>query len=108
MRNDMSRREFVKRLCMVLGGLAIAIVGVPLLILPGSGLVLIVGGLALAGKGVGLDVKGLARKYLRSLSRRDVRHPDESPHLAEKDERPSAGSQKAHVDENASKKGESS
>lgn len=106
MRDDTSRREFVKRLGMVLGGLAIALVGVPLLILPGSGLVLIIGGLALAGKGIGLDVKSLARKCLKRLSGEDARDSRESSHLVEKDDQPPTSSRKAHVNESASKKGE--
>lgn len=60
----MNRREFVKRLVMVAGGSILAIVGVPLLILPGSGMLLIVIGVGLVGEGIGFDVRGLLKTAL--------------------------------------------
>lgn len=70
MKDDMNRREFSRRLGMVLGGLAIALIGVPLLILPGSGVVLILVGIGLIGEGVGLDVRGFLKKAALRLSKR--------------------------------------
>ena len=47
----MNRREFSKRLGMVVGGTALAIIGVPLLVLPGSGMAFILVGVGLVGGG---------------------------------------------------------
>ncbi len=65
----MSRREFSKRLGMVLGGLVVAIAGVPLLVLPGSGLALILLGIGLVGEGAGFDMRALLRKATAKLLR---------------------------------------
>lgn len=51
MRDDMNRRDFSKRLGKVVGGLVLAVIGVPLLILPGSGMVLILIGVGFVGQG---------------------------------------------------------
>ena len=69
MKGNMSRREFSKRLGMVLGGLVVAIAGIPLLVLPGSGLALIFLGAGLVGEGVGLDMRALLRKAAAKLLR---------------------------------------
>ena len=83
----MNRREFVKRLVMVAGGLILAIVGVPLLILPGSGMLLIVIGVGLVGEGIGFDVRDLLKTALSKAAgkvgttagdgKRQAKAPDE-------------------------------
>ncbi len=68
-RGDMSRREFSKRLVMVIGGALLAVIGVPLLVLPGSGMVLILLGAGLVGEGFGLDVRGIITRMLARAKR---------------------------------------
>lgn len=65
----------------VVGGAAIAAVGVPMLVLPGPGVAAIAGGAALAGKGV----KGLAQRVGGKSAEKpvDVEVPADLPHVAE-------------------------
>ena len=70
MKGNMSRREFSKRLGMVVGGVLVAVIGVPLLILPGSGMVLIFLGAGLVGEGFGIDVKGWLKGVVLRFSRK--------------------------------------
>lgn len=65
MKDNMNRREFSKRLGMVVGGTALAIIGVPLLVLPGSGMAFILVGVGLVGGGIGVDVRGKLKKVAR-------------------------------------------
>ena len=59
MKDDMSRREFSRRLVKIAGGSLVALVGVPLLILPGPGVALILVGAGLLKRAVQILVKEL-------------------------------------------------
>lgn len=69
MRDDMSRREFSRRLGKIAGGSLVALVGVPLLVLPGPGVALILVGAGLVGEGLGLDVRGFLKKAVQRLEK---------------------------------------
>ena len=71
MRGDMNRREFSKRLVLIVGGTLLAIVGVPLLILPGPGLALILLGVGLVGEGFGLNMRALIKRALKRAREKD-------------------------------------
>ena len=69
MKDDMSRREFSRRLGKIVGGSLVALVGVPLLILPGPGVALILVGAGLVSEGLGFDVRGFLRKAVQRLNK---------------------------------------
>lgn len=69
MKDDMSRREFSRRLVKIAGGSLVALVGVPLLILPGPGVALILVGADLVGEGLGLDVRGFLKRAVQRLDK---------------------------------------
>ena len=79
MKGNVSRREFSKRLGMVVGGVLVAVIGVPLLILPGSGMVLIFLGAGLVGEGLGIDVKGWLKGVVLRFSRKRAARVGEMP-----------------------------
>ncbi len=85
MKDDMNRREFSKRLGKVVGGSVLAVIGVPLLILPGSGMVLILIGLGLVGQGLGIDVRGWLERAAQKLVRKSEKNVDGSTFPAGKD-----------------------
>ena len=85
MKDDMSRRDFSKRLCKVVGGLVIAVIGVPLLILPGSGMVLILIGAGLVGQGLGIDVRGWLQRMVQKLAKKGEKNVDAAPFPPGKD-----------------------
>lgn len=76
MRDDMNRREFSKRLGKVVGGLVLAVIGVPLLILPGSGMVLILMGVGLVGQGLGIDMRGWLQRAAQKLIKKSEKNVD--------------------------------
>lgn len=78
MKDDMSRREFSGRLGKIVGGSLVALVGVPLLILPGPGVALILVGTGLVGEGLGLDVRGFLKKAVQRLEK-ELGDSDEKP-----------------------------
>ena len=69
MKDDMSRREFSGRLGKIVGGALVALIGLPLLILPGPGVALILVGTGFVGEGLGLDVRGFLKKAVQRLDR---------------------------------------
>lgn len=85
MGNDMNRRDFSKRLGKVVGGLVLAVIGVPLLILPGSGMVLIVIGVGLVGQGLGIDVRGWLQRTAQKLIKKSEKNVDAASFPAGKD-----------------------
>ena len=76
MRDDMNRRDFSKSLGKVVGGLVLAVIGVPLLILPGSGMVLILIGIGLVGQGLGIDVRGWLQRTAQKLIKKCEKNVD--------------------------------
>lgn len=78
MKDDMSRREFSGRLGKIVGGSLVALVGVPLLILPGPGVALILVGAGLVGEGLGLDVRGFLKKAVQRLEK-ELGESDKKP-----------------------------
>ena len=108
MKGNMSRREFSKRLGMIVGGLAVAVIGVPLLILPGSGMILILLGAGLVGEGLGVDVKGWLKHVVLRFSRKDADRVGRMPSPAGGDydaRAPRRVSRSTGPRENASEKG---
>ena len=85
MGDDMSRRDFSKRLGKVVGGSMLAVIGVPLLILPGSGVVLILIGVGLVGQGLGIDVRGWLQRAVQKLVKKSEKNVDAAPFPAGKD-----------------------
>ena len=85
MRDDMNRRDFSKRLGKVVGGLVLAVIGVPLLILPGSGMVLILIGVGLVGQGLGIDVRGCLQRAAQKLIKISEKNVDGATFPAGKD-----------------------
>ena len=85
MRDDMNRREFANRLSKVVGGLVLAVIGVPLLILPGSGMVLILIGVGLVGQGLGIDVRGWLQRTVQKLVKKSEKNVDGATFPAGKD-----------------------
>lgn len=85
MGNDMNRRDFSKRLGKVVGGLVLAVIGVPSLILPGSGMVLIVIGVGLVGQGLGIDVRGWLQRTAQKLIKKSEKNVDAASFPAGKD-----------------------
>lgn len=85
MRDDMNRRDFSKRLGKVVGGLVLAVIGVPLLILPGSGMVLILIGVGFVGQGLGIDVRGWLQRAAQKLIKKSEKNVDGATFLAGKD-----------------------
>ena len=81
----MNRRDFSKRLGKVVGGLVLAVIGVPLLILPGSGMVLIVIGVGLVGQGLGIDVRGWLQRTAQKLIKKSEKNVDAASFPADKD-----------------------
>ena len=74
MGDDMNRRDFSKRLGKVVGGLVLAVIGVPLLILPGSGMVLILIGVGLVGQGLGIDVRGWLQRTVQKFVKKSEKN----------------------------------
>ena len=85
MRDDMNRRDFSKRLGKVVGGLVLAVIGVPLLILPGSGMVLILIGVGFVGQGLGIDVRGWLQRAAQKLIKKSEKNVDGATFPAGKD-----------------------
>ena len=85
MRDDMNRRDFSKRLGKVVGGFVLAVIGVPLLILPGSGMVLILIGVGFVGQGLGIDVRGWLQRAAQKLIKKIEKNVDGATFPAGKD-----------------------